>query len=189
MKLSVLDALLLFLVSHKGQSGYDIRQLFQSSPIGIFSDSPGAIYPALARLEMRGLLASTATDAGRRRRVYERTPTGEAALDAWLLGPIEADAMARRPQDLDLRFVIVAERLGGAEAKRFLVRYQRALQARQSEVIAYRDGPGQAIGAASLAAMDLGVSLGAARLQWCADQISKLGGTDDEDESARRPGA
>src|SRR5450432_3482865 len=114
MKLTTLDALLLFLVSHQGQSGYDIRQVFQSTPLGLFSDSPGAIYPALARLEMRGWLSSTVDAGGRRRRVYERTVAGDAALRAWLALPIGAMA---RPEEEDLRFVLLAETLGRAAAE------------------------------------------------------------------------
>ena len=43
MNLTTLDALLIFLVGHKSQSGYDIRQMFQATPLGAFSDSPGSI--------------------------------------------------------------------------------------------------------------------------------------------------
>jgi DNA-binding PadR family transcriptional regulator len=189
MKLTTLDALLLFLVSHKGQSGYDIRQLFQSTPLGLFSDSPGAIYPALARLQMRGLLSSTAEPDGRRRRVYERTAAGEAALKAWLAAPIEPDAVVRRPQDLDLRYVMTAEMLGRPAAMAFIRDYAAAQKARHEAVIAFRDTAGKHMGRASLDAMELGVRLGAARLQWCHDLLAEDGGVADEDDHTRLAGA
>ncbi len=185
MKLTTLDALLLFLVSHKGQSGYDVRQLFQSTPLGIFSDSPGAIYPALARLEMRGLLSSTAEAEGRRRRVYERTAEGERALRAWLTAPIDPSVMARRPQDLDLRYVMTAEMLGRPAALAFLRDCAALEQARHDAVIAFRDGAGRHMGQASLEALDLGVRLGATRLQWRRDLLSETGGLDDENDQTR----
>ena len=112
MNVTTLDALLLFLVAHKGQSGYDVRQLMQGTPLGLFSDSPGAIYPALARLEQRGLLASAAEPQGRRKRIYERTDAGEAVLTAWLARPVEADDVQKRGEELTLRYVMTAETLG-----------------------------------------------------------------------------
>src|ERR1700743_2428603 len=112
MKLTTLDGLFLFLVSHKGQSGYDIRQLFQSTPVGIFSDSPGAIYPALARLEKRGLLVGETAEGGRRKRTFQATAAGGEALRGWLQAPIDPDTVARRAEEIDLRFVMVAYTLG-----------------------------------------------------------------------------
>ncbi|MBS0296310.1 MAG: PadR family transcriptional regulator [Proteobacteria bacterium] len=189
MKLTTLDALMLFLVSHKGQSGYDIRQLFQSTPLGLFSDSPGAIYPALARLEMRELLSSTAEPDGRRRRVYERTAEGEAALKGWLAAPIDPDAIVRRPQDLDLRYVITAEMLGRPAAMAFIRDYAAVQKARHEAVVAFRDTAGQHMGRASLDALELGVRLGATRLRWFEDLLAEDGGLADEDDQTRRSGA
>lgn len=175
MKLTTLDGLLLFLVSHKGQSGYDIRQLFQSSPIGIFSDSPGAIYPALARLEMRGLLASISEEGGRRRRVYERTKEGDRALREWLSGPIEPDVLARRPQDLELRFVIIAEILGRKEAMRFMRNYARAVEARFGELETFFRGAGAQMSRTSRETFELGLRISRVRRDWCRELVSKEG--------------
>ena len=50
---------------------------------GTFDLPEGTIYPALHRLEHAGLLASKwSEDTGRRRRVYELTRQGRAALEA-----------------------------------------------------------------------------------------------------------
>jgi DNA-binding PadR family transcriptional regulator len=189
MKLTTLDALLLFLVSHKGQSGYDIRQLFQSTPVGLFSDSPGAIYPALARLEMRGLLSSAAESDGRRRRVYAQTAEGQDALRRWLVAPIEPELVERRPQELDLRFVMIAEMLGRAEAEAYLRDYARLVEARHARVLDFRSGPGAAMSRASREAVELGLRLGQARLDWFRDMLSNPGETEDETDLLRRPGA
>jgi DNA-binding PadR family transcriptional regulator len=189
MKLTTLDALLLFLVSHKGQSGYDIRQLFRSTPIGLFSDSPGAIYPAMARLEMRGLLTSDAETDGRRKRLYRSTELGERALERWLTGPIEPDVVARRPQDLDLRFVMLAERLGRDAAEAFLADYASAVQARHDQIQTFYDGQGAEMSRASREAMQLGLRLDRARLGWCRDLLSQSGENQDENHKLRVTGA
>ena len=36
-------------------SGYDLRKVFEETALGNYSSSPGAIYPALSRLEQQGI--------------------------------------------------------------------------------------------------------------------------------------
>ncbi|MDB5694379.1 MAG: Transcriptional regulator, PadR family [Alphaproteobacteria bacterium] len=170
MTLTTLAALLLFL--GEGKSGYDIRLLFQATPLGLFSDSPGAIYPALARLERGGLLAGEKVPSARRRRVFRRTPAGEAALLDWLKAPIASETAERRPHEIELRYVLIAYRLGRAEADRFLDEAAQAFRRRLAALEAFRDANG-AMGAPSLDALDLGIRLFGARLQWCRDTTRK----------------
>ena len=49
--ISTLSLAILGLIAQEWQSGYDIRKAFATTPMGHFSSSPGAIYPALKRLE------------------------------------------------------------------------------------------------------------------------------------------
>jgi DNA-binding PadR family transcriptional regulator len=168
MKLKPLEALLIFLADSAGRSGYDIVQLFQTTPLGLFSDSPGAIYPALARLEGRQLLTSETELAGRRRRSYARTPAGTAALHAWL----EDDAIQaaeRRPELVELRFVMIAGTLGRDEAARFLRRRADFYAEELARLESFRAGPALAMPEASRAAIDLGIRLCRTRLEWCRE--------------------
>jgi DNA-binding PadR family transcriptional regulator len=185
MKLTTLDALLLFLVSHKGQSGYDIRQLFQTTPIGLFSDSPGAIYPALNRLEMRGLLIGSTEPGGRRRRAFNRTPDGDKALDAWLTAPIDPDAFTRRPQDLDLRFTMLAERMGRPSAIAFLRDYADIHARKLAGLEAFVAGAGSKMGRTSRETLELGLRLSRTRQQWCEELISNEGETENETDTEK----
>ncbi|HEY2708544.1 MAG TPA: PadR family transcriptional regulator [Caulobacteraceae bacterium] len=183
MKVTTLDALLLFLVSHKAQSGYDIRQLIQSTPLGIFSDSPGAIYPALARLEARGLLTSEAEAGGRRKRAYLRTEAGDRELRVWLRKPVDLDTVTRRPQELDLRHTLLAQVLGRAAAMDFAHACAKLETQYLAEVEAFQAGPGQAMDRASQESVDLGLRLIRTRLQWRREVLS-TGRDDAEDERA-----
>lgn len=173
MNLTALDALLVFLTGHARMTGYDIRQLLQNSPAGLFSDSPGAIYPALARLEVRGLLVSEALEGGRRTRGYKRTPAGKAALIQWLKQPVSRDMIRRNQPELDLRFVIISDMLGAVAAEAFVAECAAGYASELSYLEAYCDGPGQQLPAASLASLGLGVRLVRTRLHWCEEQISK----------------
>ncbi|HXV62769.1 MAG TPA: PadR family transcriptional regulator [Vicinamibacteria bacterium] len=76
-----LDLLLLAVVSTGASHGYQIaRRLAQAS--GNALELPeGTLYPALHRLESKGLLESSwAEVGGRRRRVYSLTESGKEAL-------------------------------------------------------------------------------------------------------------
>lgn len=175
MNVTTLDALLLFLVGQKSQSGYDIRQMFQATPLGMFSDSPGSIYPSLARLEARGLLTSSAAAEGRRRRSYKRTAAGQKALTAWLDRPVDAEAGKREPAEMELRFVMIAETLGAAKAAQFLEAAKAAYVAELKALETYMAGPGKALGTASKASVDLGMRIVRLRIDWCQETKIKLG--------------
>ena len=58
-KIPSLGYALLGLIEQKPASGYDLRKIFSSTSMKYYSDSPGAIYPALGRLEQQGLLRGT----------------------------------------------------------------------------------------------------------------------------------
>jgi len=65
-RLTPLEQALLGVVGLGRKSAYDIRRLFTDTPMTQFSSSPGSIYPALKRLEARGLLRSTTAPDRRR---------------------------------------------------------------------------------------------------------------------------
>lgn len=164
MELTTLAALLLFL--GEGKSGYDVRRLFQTTPIGVFSDSPGAIYPALARLERAGLLVSEAPPSARRRRIYRRAPAGDEALAEWLQAPISPETVERRPHEIELRSVLIALHLGPAPAASFLDEAAQALERRIADLEAFC-AANRNMGSISLDTLDLGIRLFRTRLEWC----------------------
>ena len=79
-----LDLLLLAILRRTGPThGYALIAALREHSDGAFDLPEGTVYPALHRLERAGEVASRwSTDAPRRRRVYELTPAGVAALAA-----------------------------------------------------------------------------------------------------------
>ncbi|MGH3427482.1 MAG: PadR family transcriptional regulator [Mycobacteriales bacterium] len=78
-----LDMLLLALLRTEPGHGYAVIQRLAEASDGAFDLPEGTIYPALYRLERAGFLRSRETAfEGRRRRVYEITPSGTRALAA-----------------------------------------------------------------------------------------------------------
>ena len=126
-----LEYALLAVATRRPKSGYDLKKIFETTAMQQFSSSPGSIYPALRRLEQRGLLTSKDAGTGdRARRVYRPTARGRRALNAWLLAPVTLDEMQRDGRTPILRFAfrgIVGA--GGSADAVFLASYRRAADA------------------------------------------------------------
>jgi len=119
---SMLGYAVLGLLHQEARSGYDLRKIFASTPMGSFSDSPGAIYPALQRLEKQGWVRGRLQPSSgrRRRRVFRPTASGRRAFRAWQTKAISADDIMHRVDELMLRFAFMDETAGPAQAARFL---------------------------------------------------------------------
>ena len=76
-----LDSLILAIVAEEPGHGYVILQRLRERSTGVFELAEGSLYPALHRLERDGLLTSSwSAGGGRRRRVYGITPAGRTVL-------------------------------------------------------------------------------------------------------------
>lgn len=78
-----LDLLVLRTVSPGPLHGYAIGKHLRETSSGVLDVEEGALYPALHRLEKRGLLRSEwgRTDTGRRAKFYALTDDGRAHLE------------------------------------------------------------------------------------------------------------
>lgn len=77
-----LDMLVLRIVALGPIHGYGISQRLQQISKDVVQVQQGSLYPALHRLERRGLLTATwkASDTGRDAKFYRLTPQGRAQL-------------------------------------------------------------------------------------------------------------
>lgn len=77
-----LELIVLQLLQAEPTNGYDLTLRIQAISRDVLNVNAGSLYPALYRLEQRGLLkASWATsDTGRRTKVYSVTAAGRAQL-------------------------------------------------------------------------------------------------------------
>jgi len=72
----------LYVVSKRPMSGYEILKELSRLTAGRFVPSPGTLYPLLAYLESEGLITAREIYVGRRRKkIYELTPRGEEHLE------------------------------------------------------------------------------------------------------------
>lgn len=111
---SKLGYALLGLLQQKPSSGYDLRKIFSSTAMMSYSDSPGAIYPALRRLEQRGLIRGS-VEAGsgmRRRQLFRLTKLGVAELKKWITRPLVRADVVRGVEEVMLRFAFSEQAVG-----------------------------------------------------------------------------
>lgn len=81
-----LDLLILKTLSYGPLHGYGISLSIREATDAVFQVEEGALYPALRRLEKKGLLEAgwDTTDTGREAKFYSLTPAGEAELRSGL---------------------------------------------------------------------------------------------------------
>jgi DNA-binding PadR family transcriptional regulator len=178
-QLTAFEHILLGLICLAPSSGYDLKRIFAATPMGVYQPSSGALYPALRRLELKGLVRAQAPagrngQTGRHRRVYEPTESGRAVHTGWLRTPI-APATVGRDLGLHLmRFVMMEHLLPPQEVLTFLQSLADALAAftagleRYAAVATGQDGRHPRL------ALDHGLAVHRASLRWAEDTIAAL---------------
>ena len=83
-KQGTLELLILRLLSSGSLNGWDIMQRIQLASGEVLSVTPGALYPALHRLEARGLISANwrQSDNNRKAKFYGLTVRGRKQLEA-----------------------------------------------------------------------------------------------------------
>jgi transcriptional regulator len=79
-----LDLIVLQLLQAEPTNGYDLTLRIQATTNEVLNVNAGSLYPALYRLEQRGLLRATwaESESGRRTKVYSVTASGRKQLAA-----------------------------------------------------------------------------------------------------------
>jgi DNA-binding PadR family transcriptional regulator len=90
MELSATGKVILGMLAAKPRSGYEIKQLVDSSARYFWAASYGQIYPELKKLEKKGLIAGDDSSTGARQRTTFRiTADGKRAAHEWMSKPPE----------------------------------------------------------------------------------------------------
>lgn len=119
-QLSTLSYALLGLVGRQAQSAYALMKVFETTPLGGYSSSPGAIYPAVAKLKKLSLLANDGSSPSGRGVNLKLTPEGQTELVRWLTEAVSFEDVAKRLGDLMLRFTFMDDHLGIADQIKFI---------------------------------------------------------------------
>lgn len=171
---TTLDFALLGLISQQPRSGYDLRKFFSSTPMKTFSDSPGSIYPALRRLEIRGLVRGQ-LEAGkgrRERKLFRLTPEGRKQFRQWQARPVVQDDVVHHLDDLMLRFAFMDETAGAEAALRFLKALHQALASYISNLHVYLKSNGPLMPRSGRLALKQGILSYETTLRWSKTAIA-----------------
>jgi len=171
---TILGFALLGLLETQPMSGYDLRKIFATSAMGSFSDSPGAIYPALGRLEKSGLVRGTLEGPSslRPKRVYRVTPKGAAAFRAWLKKPVTRDDVVRHSNHLMLRFAFMDSSLGAEHAVRFLKQLAAQVEDYLPDLRGYLATQGSVMPLSGRLALEFGMEEYKTLLKWARNSIA-----------------
>jgi DNA-binding PadR family transcriptional regulator len=168
---SLLGYAVLGLLAQKESSGYDVRKTFALTPMQSFSDSPGAIYPALKRLEKGGLIRGTVERGSglRQRKVFRLTAAGTDALKLWLRKPPTRDDVIRALDEMTLRFGFIDVFLGPDDSRRFLEALERELTSYIPELREYLAVHQARLPLSARLALESGIRRYEAHLRWAQD--------------------
>jgi DNA-binding PadR family transcriptional regulator len=177
-QLTSFEHILLGMICATPSSGYDLKRIFAATPMGIYQPSSGALYPALRRLELHGLLQvqaslGRAAESARHRRVYEPTQTGRAVHASWLRQPLDPATVSR---DLGLhlmRFVMMEHLFPRDEVVTFLQNLTDALAVFTAQLERYALATDLG-GRHSRLALDHGLAVHRTSLRWAMDTIAAL---------------
>ena len=175
------EQVLLAVIASEPRSGYGLKKMFNASPASVYQPSPGALYPALRRLEERGLLrAEQQVSSGRRAlRLYQVTDAGLAVYLEWLRRPVvPATVVTDLGQHL-MRFSLMEKYLERAEVIAFLADLGDALDGFVTGVEQFAAARQGALGQHALLALEHGIATHRASLEWVRSAMAALGETSD----------
>jgi DNA-binding PadR family transcriptional regulator len=170
------EQVLLGVIAAAPCSGYGLKKMFNASPAGVYQPSPGALYPALRRLEARGLLrAENKVSSGRRAlRLYHVTEAGRAAHLDWLRQPVAAATVATDLAQHLMRFALMEHQLGRKAVLGFLNDLAIALDSFVSGLERYLASGAQSSYRQAELAIEHGIAVHRASLEWARSALAEL---------------
>jgi DNA-binding PadR family transcriptional regulator len=170
---TLLDYAILGLVRWEGMTGYRIRKTFEETAMGNYSSSPGTIYPALNRLQLRGLIEKT-TDKDSGKALMHLTHAGKGVLTAWLIKPIEMAEVEKRRYELYLRFAFMDVVDDNTKVIGFLVSFRELLKRHISDLVNFHRAEAGNMPIYGRLAFEQGIESAKATLKWCKYALSEI---------------
>jgi DNA-binding PadR family transcriptional regulator len=164
---TTLGHVLLGLLHQEPRSGYDLRKVVVSTPMSLFSDSPGAIYPALRTLQKAGLIVvEAASRVGRRRSTFVPSGKGRAAFVAWLRQAPSHDDVTRLWPLMMLRLAFMDGLVPQTDIAAFLATLQTEMDAHATALDAFLARHEKLLPPAARLALESGIHDARGRVAW-----------------------
>ncbi len=176
--ISTLSLAVLGLIAQRPRSGYDLRKVFSTTPLGHFSSSPGAIYPALKRIEKSGWVRGSIDNKKtlRPKMVYRITKRGKDILKEHLLQPVTRDDVIWRMDDLMLRFAFIEQVVGRKKTLQFLKEFMIEIESHHRSLQQYLKEVKGIISTCGRLAMENGIEMYKMNAKWAKRAIKELEG-------------
>jgi DNA-binding PadR family transcriptional regulator len=174
--ISTLSLAVMGLIAQKPHSGYDLRKVFSTTPMGHFSTSPGAIYPALKRMKKSGWIRGSIDNNKelRPRMIYRITPKGLDVLKQHLLQTVTKDDVIWRMDDLMLRFAFMDDVAGREYTLKLLEQFLAETKSHLFTLRQYQDQIKGTIPACGRLAMENGIDNYQMNAKWAQRAIKEL---------------
>ena len=171
--LSPLEYAILGLLARGPATGYGVRNVFRTTALGRYSDSPGSIYPAIQRLRSRRLIRGHDRHAARRQTDFTLTAAGMRALRAWVECPVGAEDLFRDSSVVDLRLAFVSD-VAPRRLPSFLAEYHGAAVAVATRLTGARPEVTKQMSRSAVLAFEVGLTLARARVSWARTASGEL---------------
>lgn len=169
-KPSLLDYAIMGLIQDTPQSGYSIRMMFETTALGVFSSSPGSIYPALKRLQKNAWIGKKSVKDSNKYRFY-LTPTGGQFLNDWLLLPILKVDVEKNREELLLKFAFMENLLTIEQKLGFLESFSTQLKIYLQELKAFQEKEAKNMPIHGRLSFEHGIATAQTTLNWCRKTI------------------
>lgn len=173
---SHLSLAILGLTSIRAMSGYDLRKIFLTTAMKTFSASPGAIYPALRRLEKAGLIKGNVEREKtlRPRMRFMLSDQGRALLIASLTRPVRREDIVMRMDSLFLRFSFMSGLISEERIAEFLRELAGGIAAYLEELEGEFRESEAGLPFSGRASLELGVMLFRTKAQWARKTLDEF---------------
>src|SRR5829696_5881166 len=184
MELSATGKVILGMLAARPRSGYEIKQLVDSSARFFWTASYGQIYPELKKLEKWGLIAGDDSSQGARQRTtFRLTTEGKRAAREWISRPPEV-LEVRDEGLLKLFFAgsIEPKRAAAIARERAAISQAKSAQLHAIELAVEEagppEGPAAEPDAGSLTVLRYGIEASEWAAEWFERAAEELEGTD-----------
>lgn len=174
-QMTPLNFALLGLLGRHEATGYELMQVFATTPLGGYSSSPGAIYPALKKLRLAGLVDVAGEGASGRGDALALTKEGRAALTNW----VKSEAVPGPGGIIDisvqmLKFTFSGDVLTLTQQRDFIDRFERALAIAERELRSVHDRLRDHLNFYDLLAVEAGIMNYETAINWCERARERL---------------
>jgi DNA-binding PadR family transcriptional regulator len=185
MELSATGKVILGMLAARPRSGYQIKQLVDSSARFFWAASYGQIYPELKKLEEAGLIkGDDSSQGGRQRTTFRLTAEGRRAAREWISSPPEV--LETRDEGLLKLFFagsIKPKRAAEIARERASASRAKAGQLRAIEAAVHEagrpEGPAAEPDAGSLTVLRYGIEASDWAAEWFERAAEELEGSDE----------